>query len=101
MRSTLLRRAGGRPPRGPPALTPSAKPPSPPGVRRGKVVRMTSDAPTPKPLSFGVNVREVTGGAELRDEVLAAERGGMDVLELPDHLGAPAPFSLLAAAAVV
>jgi probable F420-dependent oxidoreductase len=62
---------------------------------------MTSDAPTPKPLSFGVNVREVTGGAELRDEVLAAERGGMDVLELPDHLGAPAPFSLLAAAAVV
>jgi probable F420-dependent oxidoreductase len=60
---------------------------------------MTGPEPTSKPLTFGVNVRQVTGAAALRDEVLAAERGGMDVLLLPDHLGAPAPFSVLAAAA--
>jgi probable F420-dependent oxidoreductase len=52
-----------------------------------------------KPLTFGVNVRAVTSAARLRDEVLAAERGGMDVLLMPDHLGGPAPFAVLAAAA--
>jgi probable F420-dependent oxidoreductase len=59
-------------------------------------------APTAsKPLTFGVNVRQVTSAAALRDEVLAAERDGLDVLLLPDHLGGPAPFSVLAAAAMI
>ncbi len=60
-----------------------------------------TDAPSSAPLTFGVNVRQVTSAAALRDEVLAAERGGMDVLALPDHLGAPAPFGLIAAAAQI
>jgi probable F420-dependent oxidoreductase len=60
-----------------------------------------TDAPSSKPLTFGVNIRQVTSASALREEVLAAERGGMDVLALPDHLGAPAPFSLVAAAAMV
>jgi probable F420-dependent oxidoreductase len=61
----------------------------------------TAGATTAKPLTFGVNIREVTSAAALREEVLAAERGGMDVLALPDHLGAPAPFAVAAAAAQV
>jgi probable F420-dependent oxidoreductase len=61
----------------------------------------TPDSPVAQPLTFGVNVRQITGAAAFREEVLAAERGGMDVLALPDHLGAPAPFSLAAAAALV
>jgi len=60
-----------------------------------------TDASPSKPLTFGVNIRQVTSAAALREEVLAAERGGMDVLALPDHLGAPAPFSVVAAAAMV
>jgi len=62
---------------------------------------MTEPAAAAKPLTFGVNVRRATEAAAFRDEILAAERGGMDVLGLPDHLGAPAPFALLAAAAAV
>lgn len=55
-----------------------------------------------QPLTFGVNVRHVSEATTaFRDEVLAAERGGMDVLGLPDHLGAPAPFAMLAAAAAI
>jgi len=60
-----------------------------------------SRPPSEKPLTFGVNVRRVTEAATFREEVLAAERGGMDVLGMPDHLGAPAPFALLAAAAAI
>jgi probable F420-dependent oxidoreductase len=60
-----------------------------------------TDASSSKPLTFGVNIRQVTSAAALREEVLAAERGGMDVLALPDHLGAPAPFSVVAAAAML
>jgi probable F420-dependent oxidoreductase len=60
-----------------------------------------TDATTTKPLTFGVNNRQVTSPGALRDQVLAAESGGLDVLALPDHLGAPAPFSLIAAAAQV
>ena len=60
-----------------------------------------TDASPSKPLTFGVNIRRVTSAAALREEVLAAERGAMDVLALPDHLGAPAPFSVVAAAAML
>jgi probable F420-dependent oxidoreductase len=57
---------------------------------------------TEQPLTFGVNVRHVSEATTaFRDEILAAERGGMEVLAMPDHLGAPAPFSLLAAAAAI
>ncbi|MGF1664491.1 MAG: TIGR03621 family F420-dependent LLM class oxidoreductase [Kineosporiaceae bacterium] len=52
-------------------------------------------------LGFGVNVREVESTGRLRSLVRRADELGYDVLALPDHLGGPAPFATLAAAALV
>jgi probable F420-dependent oxidoreductase len=48
---------------------------------------------------FGVGVRRVRSRAEFRQTARRFEDLGFDVLHIPDHLGAPAPFPVLAAAA--
>jgi probable F420-dependent oxidoreductase len=52
-------------------------------------------------LEFGVNVRGVESTERLRSLIRRADDLGYDVLALPDHLGGPAPFPTLAAAALV
>jgi hypothetical protein len=44
---------------------------------------------------FGVNLTVEAGGAQWRETCRRAERLGYDVLLVPDHLGAPAPFHRL------
>ena len=48
---------------------------------------------------FGVGVRYVKSAQALRDTVRRFEDLGFDVLHVPDHLGAPAPFPTMVAAA--
>ncbi|PJE97945.1 LLM class F420-dependent oxidoreductase [Streptomyces carminius] len=53
----------------------------------------------PRPFRFGVNLAVVDSGDAWRDKCRRAEELGYDVLLVPDHLGAPAPFPALTAAA--
>ena len=46
---------------------------------------------------FAVGIHSAKSGAELRDKAKRLEDIGFDVLHLPDHLGAPAPFPVLTA----
>ncbi|MFB7218953.1 LLM class F420-dependent oxidoreductase [Streptomyces sp. NPDC056227] len=48
---------------------------------------------------FGVNMLTPTGGYEWRARCRRAEELGYDVILVPDHLGMPAPFPALVAAA--
>ncbi|MEN4477014.1 TIGR03621 family F420-dependent LLM class oxidoreductase [Mycolicibacterium cosmeticum] len=48
---------------------------------------------------FGVSLRDTSSAAKVRDAAHLAEKLGYDVLLVPDHLGAPAPFPVLATAA--
>ncbi|MFE7386787.1 LLM class F420-dependent oxidoreductase [Streptomyces sp. NPDC057582] len=48
---------------------------------------------------FGVNMLTPTGGHEWRARCRRAEELGYDVILVPDHLGMPAPFPALVAAA--
>jgi probable F420-dependent oxidoreductase len=48
---------------------------------------------------FAVGIHSAKSGAELRDKAKRLEDIGFDVLHLPDHLGAPAPFPVLSAIA--
>lgn len=52
-------------------------------------------------LRFGVTVHAAGSAAEFRGSVEAAVRFGYDVIAAPDHLGAIAPFTGLAAAAAI
>jgi probable F420-dependent oxidoreductase len=52
-------------------------------------------------LRFGVGIRSVKSRTELLETARRYEDLGFDVLHVPDHLGAPAPFPVLAAAAQV
>lgn len=52
-------------------------------------------------MRFGVNLRTVTSAAEFAADIHRIDDLGFDVLAVPDHLGTPAPFPLLAAAAAV
>ncbi len=52
-------------------------------------------------LRFGVGIRAFTTRAELQETARRYEDFGFDVLNIPDHLGAPAPFPVLAAVAQV
>lgn len=52
-------------------------------------------------LTFGVSLSRAEDGADVRRAAEEAERAGLDVLTAADHLGAPEPFALLAAAATV
>lgn len=50
-------------------------------------------------LRFGTSVYGHKTATELLDFARRAEAGGLDVLTVPDHIGGPAPFQLLAAVA--
>jgi probable F420-dependent oxidoreductase len=50
---------------------------------------------------FGVGIHSVKSRAALQDKARRLEDLGFDVLHLPDHLGAPAPFPALTAVAQV
>ncbi|HWE91531.1 MAG TPA: TIGR03621 family F420-dependent LLM class oxidoreductase [Pseudonocardiaceae bacterium] len=52
-------------------------------------------------IQFGVNLRAVTSRQDLREWAGRADELGYDVLAAPDHLGGVAPFTVLAAAAMV
>ena len=52
-----------------------------------------------KDFRFGVGLRRATSLSSVQDEARRAEDLGFDVLHLPDHIGAPAPFPTLMAAA--
>jgi probable F420-dependent oxidoreductase len=53
----------------------------------------------PRPFRFGVNLLSPTSAAEWRAKCRRAEQLGYDVILVPDHLGMPAPFPSLVAAA--
>lgn len=48
---------------------------------------------------FGVGLHSAVSLAQVQDAARRAEDFGFDVLHVPDHLGAPAPFPVLTAAA--
>ena len=52
-------------------------------------------------IRFGVNIRAVPSRPEFEQLVRRADELGYDVLAAPDHLGAPSPFTALAAAGVI
>ena len=54
-----------------------------------------------KDFRFGVSMRFIKSRAALQEKVKRAEDLGFDVLCVPDHLGAAAPFPTLTAAAMV
>lgn len=53
----------------------------------------------PNDFRFGVSVRTADSHSEVADAARRAEDMGFDVLHVPDHLGAPAPFPTLMTAA--
>lgn len=53
----------------------------------------------PRPFRFGVSLLTPASAAEWRTKCRRAEELGYDVLLVPDHLGMPAPFPALVAAA--
>ncbi|MEU2624401.1 TIGR03621 family F420-dependent LLM class oxidoreductase [Streptomyces sp. NPDC007157] len=53
----------------------------------------------PRPFRFGVNLLTPASADEWRAKCRRAEEFGYDVLLVPDHLGMPAPFPALVAAA--
>jgi probable F420-dependent oxidoreductase len=53
------------------------------------------------PLTFGVSLSRWTDTSALLESARRAETEGIDVVTVADHLGAPAPFQVLAAAATV
>ncbi|MGW0159440.1 TIGR03621 family F420-dependent LLM class oxidoreductase [Mycobacterium sp. NPDC003323] len=50
---------------------------------------------------FGMGLRDTSSAAKVRDAARKAEDLGYDVLLVPDHLGAPAPFPVLSTVAAV
>ncbi|MEU6377299.1 LLM class F420-dependent oxidoreductase [Streptomyces sp. NPDC046909] len=55
----------------------------------------------PRPFRFGVNLIDPAPADEWRAKSRRAEELGYDVILVPDHLGMPAPFPALVAAAAV
>lgn len=55
--------------------------------------------PMAREFRFGIGVRSVRSGARFADRVRRFADQGFDVVHVPDHLGAPAPFPVLVAAA--
>lgn len=53
----------------------------------------------PRPFRFGINMLSIDSGTSWREKCRRAEQLGYDVLLVPDHLGMPAPFPALIAAA--
>src|SRR5258708_18522905 len=55
--------------------------------------------PTSRAFRFSIGIHSAKSSAALRDKAKRLEDFGFDGLHLPDHLGAPAPFPVLAAIA--
>ncbi|GAA2620754.1 TIGR03621 family F420-dependent LLM class oxidoreductase [Streptomyces axinellae] len=55
----------------------------------------------PRPFRFAVNMIGFADGRHFRDRCRLAEQRGYDAILVPDHLGMPAPFPALVAAAQV
>jgi len=55
--------------------------------------------PTSRDFRFSIGIHTAKSSAALRDKAKRLEGLGFDVLHLPDHLGAPAPFPVLTAIA--
>lgn len=53
----------------------------------------------PKDFRFGVSLRTAKSQSQITEAARRAEALGFDVLNVPDHLGAPAPFPTLTAVA--
>ncbi len=53
----------------------------------------------PNDFRFGVSLRAAESQAQVSDDARRAEDLGFDVIHVPDHLGAPAPFPTLTTAA--
>lgn len=64
-----------------------------------KVIPRAYDRGVSKDFRFGVGLRVAKSLSSVQDEARRAEDLGFDVLHLPDHIGAPAPFPTLLAAA--
>jgi len=58
-----------------------------------------SMVPVARDFRFGIGVRYIKSAARLREKVRRFEAMGFDVVHVPDHLGAPAPFPTMVAAA--
>jgi probable F420-dependent oxidoreductase len=56
-------------------------------------------AQTPRAFRFSIGIHSAKSSAALRDKARRLEDAGFDALHLPDHIGAPAPFPVLAAIA--
>ena len=52
-----------------------------------------------KDFRFGLGLHDARSRAKVHDAARRAEELGFDVLHVPDHLGAPAPFPALMSAA--
>jgi alkanesulfonate monooxygenase SsuD/methylene tetrahydromethanopterin reductase-like flavin-dependent oxidoreductase (luciferase family) len=52
-----------------------------------------------KDFRFGLGLHDARSRAKVQDAARRAEELGFDVLHVPDHLGAPAPFPALMSAA--
>ena len=72
---------------------------SPPNIEFLTVIRQAYDRGVTKEFRFGVGLRVAKSLSSVQDEARRAEDLGFDVLHLPDHIGAPAPFPTLMAAA--
>ena len=48
---------------------------------------------------FGIGLRSIKSAGRLREKVRRFEGLGFDVVHFPDHIGAPAPFPAMVAAA--
>jgi probable F420-dependent oxidoreductase len=55
--------------------------------------------PMVKDFRFGLGLHDARSRAKVQDTARRAEELGFDVLHVPDHLGAPAPFPVLMSAA--
>jgi probable F420-dependent oxidoreductase len=53
----------------------------------------------PRDFRFGIGLRSIGSAARLREKVRRFADMGYDVVHFPDHLGAPAPFPAMVAAA--
>src|SRR3712207_6254731 len=61
----------------------------------------SGEAKSGETMTFGVNIGREASWPSIRTAARAAEDAGLDVVTSADHLGAIAPFSVLAAAAAV
>ena len=63
------------------------------------MISQTYDREVTKDFRFGVGLRVAKSLSSVQDAARRAEDLGFDILHLPDHIGAPAPFPTLMAAA--